>query len=92
MKKLVLGAIALFTMAASAVTLHDRKMGTLGDAATNAAYRDGLYVGRLAAEQGQGASAPTARWSRDEDRASFRAGYEQSYQLAVASRSTPPAE
>jgi hypothetical protein len=47
--------------------------------ATNGAYRDGLFVGKLSAEHGAKSSAPIGRWARAEDRASFTAGYQRGY-------------
>ena len=88
MKKLSLGALALFVMTAAAATLRS---GNIQSAAspelmTNAAYRDGLYVGKLAAKQGIEPHAAIGRWSRTEDRENFAAGYQQSYNAVVASR------
>jgi len=42
-----------------------------------AAYRDGLYVGKLAAQRGEQRLAPVGRWSAQNDREAFLAGYEQ---------------
>ncbi len=43
------------------------------------AFRDGLYVGRLAGESGRPMRPAIGRWSREEDRASFAAGYRRGY-------------
>jgi hypothetical protein len=48
------------------------------DATLSAAYRDGLYVGKLAAQRGGQRLAPVGRWSTQNDREAFLAGYEQS--------------
>jgi hypothetical protein len=48
------------------------------DATLSAAYRDGLYVGKLAAQRGEQRLAPVGRWSTQNDREAFLAGYEQS--------------
>jgi len=91
MKKLVLSAVAMFVMTAAAVTLHNGRMQAFTstpELATNAAYRDGLYLGRLEAEHGSQPQPAAARWARAEDRASFTAGYEQSYNAVAASRTT----
>jgi len=42
-----------------------------------AAYRDGLYVGKLAAQRGEQRLAPVGRWATQTDRDAFLAGYEQ---------------
>lgn len=54
--------------------------------ATDGAYRDGLYMGRLAAQHGQAQSPQTGRWSSQHDRTSFLAGYERGYNAATARR------
>ena len=53
--------------------------------AANAAFRDGLYVGKLAAEAGRPMHAPAGRWSTDADRAGFVAGFERGYNDSRAS-------
>lgn len=47
------------------------------DASLAAAYRDGLYVGKLAAQRGEQRLAPVGRWSGQDDRDAFLAGYWQ---------------
>ncbi len=47
--------------------------------ANDAAYRDGLFLGKRAAKSGTQSQAPVGRWSAEKDRASFRAGYEHAY-------------
>ena len=44
---------------------------------SSAAYRDGLYVGKLAAQRGEQRLAPVGRWSAQDDREAFLAGYQQ---------------
>jgi hypothetical protein len=53
---------------------------------TNGAFRDGLYLGRLAAERGIAPRVARCRWATAEDRASFTAGYERGYKELLASR------
>jgi hypothetical protein len=50
-------------------------------------FRDGLYVGRLAAEGGRASLPPVGRWSSERDRASFTAGYRRGYSEFVAGNS-----
>ncbi|HEY1264702.1 MAG TPA: hypothetical protein VGF06_14340 [Terriglobales bacterium] len=50
--------------------------------ANNAAYRDGLYLGKLAAERGDPYRASTGRWANAEDRQAFSDGYRQGYGAA----------
>lgn len=47
--------------------------------AADGAFRDGLYLGKLAAGQGHPLHLAVGRWSTDRDRASFSAGYRQGY-------------
>lgn len=45
----------------------------------DAAYRDGLFLGRLDARQGRAAHISVGRWSTASDRNSFAAGYQAGY-------------
>jgi hypothetical protein len=58
--------------------------------ATNGAYRDGLFVGKLSAEHGAKARAPIGRWATAEDRASFTAGYQRGYGESLATHVVNP--
>ncbi len=53
--------------------------------AADGAFRDGLYVGRLAAEAGRPLHPQVGRWSSERDRASFAAGYRRGYGDSLAS-------
>ena len=46
---------------------------------TDGAYRDGLFVGRLAAKRGDAPHVLSGRWSTDAERTSFAAGYLRGY-------------
>ena len=48
-------------------------------AANDAAFRDGLYVGKLARSASRPMRPPVGRWSTEKDRASFLRGYQQGY-------------
>jgi hypothetical protein len=52
--------------------------------ASDGAFRDGLYVGRLSAEGGRPLRPPIGRWSEERDRASFVAGYRRGYSDSLA--------
>ena len=54
-------------------------------AAPDAAYRDGLYLGKLQAEEGRSARTATSRWSSEKDRSSYAKGYTEAYGQASAS-------
>jgi len=49
------------------------------------AFRDGLYLGKLAAAHGEPRRRPAiGRWSDDRDRLLFAAGYHRGYDEALA--------
>ena len=45
----------------------------------DAAYRDGAYQAKIDVDRGRKAHVSSGRWSTDQDRASFIAGYEESF-------------
>jgi hypothetical protein len=47
--------------------------------AANAAFRDGLHVGKIASERGSEPRISVGRWASPEDRAAYAAGYLQGY-------------
>jgi len=51
---------------------------------TSAPFRDGLYLGKLAAERGSNSHISRGRWSTEADRASFTAGFQQGYHNRLA--------
>ena len=53
---------------------------------TDGAFRDGLYLGRLAAQNGSERHVSVGRWATLQDRSSFSAGYQQGYSEFLASR------
>ncbi len=53
--------------------------------AGDGAFRDGLYVGRLAAASGRPLVPDIGRWSRESDRTSFASGYRRGYNDFLAS-------
>ena len=52
--------------------------------ATDGAFRDGLFLGKLAAERGAKPHVAVGRWATVEDRASFTAGYQRGYNESLA--------
>lgn len=52
--------------------------------ALDGAYRDGLYIGQLAARSGRRSRPPIGRWSSEKDRASFLVGYERTYNARIS--------
>jgi hypothetical protein len=47
--------------------------------ANDGAFRDGLYLGKLAAKGGQQSRLTIGRWSTQQDRSQFAAGYRRGY-------------
>jgi hypothetical protein len=77
-----LGATATLGISSSAAN-----PGTTAEArlATDGAFRDGLYLGKLAAEGGQPLRPSVGRWSTDQDRSMFMAGYHRGYNETLSS-------
>ena len=82
---LCLGTTALLTNNGRAAR-HEQSADTT--LAIDGAFRDGLYVGRLAAEGGRSLHPPIGRWSNEQDRASFATGYRRGYNDFLASAAT----
>jgi len=57
---------------------------------SDGAFRDGLYLGKLAADRGAESHIAIGRWATAQDRASFTAGYQRGYNEVLASRVAPP--
>jgi len=53
--------------------------GSQPQLAADGAFRDGFYLGRLAAEGGQPMRPSIGRWSTAQDRSMFSAGYRRGY-------------
>jgi hypothetical protein len=60
---------------------HNHFVGSSVTVAQNndAAFRDGFYLGRIAAKAGAAPYIAIGRWSTAEDRASFTSGYQRGY-------------
>jgi len=63
---------------------------SVGNAAqlTSAAFRDGNYMAKLDLENGRAPHLGVGRWSNQQDRASYVAGYQPAYPEAISSEST----
>jgi hypothetical protein len=61
-----------------------------GNDALQAAYRDGLYIGKLHADQGRNARVATSRWSTEKDRTAFANGYVEGYRLVASAKDRNP--
>jgi hypothetical protein len=53
---------------------------------TDAAFRDGFYLGKLDATDGRKVRPSIGRWSDSKDRALFLAGYQRGYDEALAAK------
>ena len=93
MRKLFLFAIALTLWAGVAFMLlraarQDSvpKLRDNNPFQTRAAFRDGLYLGGLAAQRGEEPHVSEGRWSNQADRALFTTGYAQGYDEGITVR------
>ena len=83
--KIILTYVLAIGFAGTSAMLVQRDMasrrGQSVDAqmAGDAAYRDGVYLGKLARTAKSPMHPPIGRWSTEKDRASFAAGYRQGY-------------
>jgi hypothetical protein len=86
MVKLSISALAIVVCLTSTLMLTQRNrsfvsgMSAEASFATDGAFRDGLYLGKLAAELGQAPRPATGRWSTDRDRSLFAIGYRRGYE------------
>ena len=89
MKKQTLFAVAAGLLVGLGLrTVSSRGLhGSLNVKQTDAAYRDGAYQAKIDFDGGRRPHFSSGRWSTDQDRASFIAGYEQSYKLLTMARS-----
>jgi hypothetical protein len=78
-------AVCLGTTALLAGSGRATRQSADSQMAADGAFRDGLYIGRLAAEAGRALRPQIGRWSNEHDRTSFAAGYRQGYNDVLAS-------
>jgi hypothetical protein len=91
---LYIAVLALFAGATATLKaiLHDSQPSARAvieaDASrdASAAFRDGLYLGKLAAEEGSSIRIASGRWATYSDRTLFAEGYRQGYHEFLASR------
>jgi hypothetical protein len=77
----VLGTTAMLANSKTTITSSPSEKARLD---ADGAFRDGLYLGKLAAASGQPMSLAVGRWSTDQDRAMFTAGYHRGYGASLA--------
>lgn len=85
MNKLLACALAIATALGTTAMLSNNK-GTIHSnepvqarLESDGAFRDGFYLGKLAAESGRPMRPSVGRWSTDEDRARFVSGFRRGY-------------
>src|SRR5258708_28204465 len=85
----VLGVLAGGSATLQAIRYNGHPTAPVFEADTSrdasAAFRDGLYLGKLAAQQGSPIRVTSGRWATDSDRTLFAAGYRQGYHEFLAS-------
>ena len=83
MNRLFLIAIAITLSAGAATSVfsssEQRGLLTVAAQQNSAAYRDGMYLGKLDVENGRKPHLTTSRWVSQTDRSAFLAGYEAAY-------------
>ena len=85
MKRILALALAIAVSVGTTAMLNlnrkprDRRQAAEAQLASDGAFRDGLYLGRLAASERRPMQSPLGRWSSEKDRASFDAGYRRGY-------------
>ena len=81
---------ALLALASTRISLVSAQAGSAAGAdalhASDAAFRDGLFLGRLDAATGAPQHLSVGRWASESDRALFRSGYEAGYRQASTAR------
>jgi hypothetical protein len=78
--------LALGVTATLAISPRDARSITTSEAslAVDGAFRDGLYLGKLAAASRELPRLAVGRWSTAQDRSQFAAGYRRGYDEAFA--------
>lgn len=86
MTKLMTYAAVILLAVAASLGLGDGKansrVNAVGALASDGAFRDGLYLGRLASESGHAIHPAIGRWAAEQDRANFALGYSRGYEQA----------
>ena len=95
MKKLSIFTIVIaLCLGAAAMIQNGRVSNVLQGSAVDAShttsgpFRDGLYLGKLAAERGGVPYISSGRWATEADRASFAAGFQHGYHDGLVRRAS----
>jgi hypothetical protein len=92
MKKQLWWVLALFLCVGLGVVGYRSPGGAADTRQADAAYRDGSFQAKIDIANGRKPHLASGRWSSDQDRASFIAGYQQTYRQLADSRAIKPAE
>ena len=90
MNKLVTYSLAIAVSLGTTAMLDNNQHSDSANASAEArlaadgAFRDGMYLGKLAAGNRQPLRPAVGRWSTEQDRARFTAGYERGYSESLA--------
>lgn len=79
MKKQLWWVLALIVCAGVGAAEYRWSPGPANAKEADAAYRDGSYLAKMDVAQGRKPHFSIGRWSADQDRASFIAGYQKTY-------------
>ena len=83
---LAMGCVGTSAMLVQRDVMVRQKQNTDVRLTNDAAYRDGLYLGKLAHEAKRQVHPPIGRWSTEKDRASFAAGYREGFGEELSQR------
>jgi hypothetical protein len=89
MKRLLVVGLAVGCMGTSGMVIQGIRASQQSpsidvQASNDGAFRDGLYLGKLARAANMPMHPPVGRWSTDKDRASFVRGYRQGFGVSLA--------
>jgi hypothetical protein len=79
MKKQLWWVLALVVCVGMGALAHRGSQGAINVKEADAPYRDGSFQAKIDVAKGRKPHFSSGRWSTDQDRASFIAGYEQTY-------------
>ena len=80
---IVLGLVICAGASTMITGVRSNRRSAVTNEATDAAYRDGLFLGQFDANRGRTPHMCVGRWSAASDRSSFIAGYEAGYAKSV---------
>lgn len=78
-------AAAVLSIAPAQRTVSSSTSVSSASQTSDAAYRDGIYIGKIHAERGTQPHVASGRWNDEKDRQNFAAGYWKAYQQTFAS-------